>query len=494
MAEKKLNKKIKNATKWSALTEVLAKIVVPLTTMLLARLLTPDAFGVVATMTMVISFADIFSDAGFNKYLIQHEFDSKEELEQCTNVAFWSNLGVSFFLWAFIAALSTPITKLVGCPGYELGLIVACMNIPLSSFSSIQTALYKRNFDFKTLFGARTIGVLIPLLITAPLAYFLRNYWALILGTVAKHLINAIYLTAKSPWKPRFYYRIKQLKQMLSFSIWTLFEAISIWLTGYADIFIVGTCLSKYYLGVYRTSMSMVAGITGIITSATTPVLFAALSRLQNNDEEYQNVFFKFQKIVSILVVPLGVGTFLFRDTLTTILLGDQWGEAVDFIGLWGLMSTITILFSHYASEVYRSKGKPRLSFIAQWLHIIVLVPVVYIFANRSFESLYVARSLVRLQSVLVDCILLYFCIKLSPWEMAKNVFPAFFASAVMFAAGMGLRTITTSFGWCLLFIAICAIVYFVVLSFFKTEKGLMRYLYDYFIGKYIKKEKKELI
>ena len=158
-----LNTKVKNATKWSAITEILAKLVAPLTTILLARLLTPEAFGIVATITMVISFADIFADAGFNKYIIQHEFINDEEREQCTNVAFWSNLCVSLLLWIIIAAFSKPLARLVGCPGYELGLIVACASIPIAAFSSIQTSLYKRHFDFKTLFGARIIGVLIPL-------------------------------------------------------------------------------------------------------------------------------------------------------------------------------------------------------------------------------------------------------------------------------------------------------------------------------------------
>ena len=67
-----LNNQVVNATKWSSLTELAAKLVAPISTMVLARLLTPDAFGVLVTATMIISFAEIFTDAGFQKYLIQH--------------------------------------------------------------------------------------------------------------------------------------------------------------------------------------------------------------------------------------------------------------------------------------------------------------------------------------------------------------------------------------------------------------------------------------
>ena len=75
-----INNKVVSATKWSAITEIAAKLVSPISTRVLARLLTPEAFGVLVTATMVISFAEIFTDAGFQKYIIQHKFKNDEEL------------------------------------------------------------------------------------------------------------------------------------------------------------------------------------------------------------------------------------------------------------------------------------------------------------------------------------------------------------------------------------------------------------------------------
>lgn len=97
------NSKIIGATKWSAITEIAAKLILPISNMVLARILTPDAFGVVATISMIVSFAEIFTDAGFQKYLIQHEFEDDTDREQSTNVAFWSNFILSITLWAIIA-------------------------------------------------------------------------------------------------------------------------------------------------------------------------------------------------------------------------------------------------------------------------------------------------------------------------------------------------------------------------------------------------------
>ena len=79
MSNNTLNRKVAKATKWSSVTEIAAKIVGPITTMALARLLTPEAFGVMVTAQMVISFAEIFTDAGFQKYIVQHEFKDDDD-------------------------------------------------------------------------------------------------------------------------------------------------------------------------------------------------------------------------------------------------------------------------------------------------------------------------------------------------------------------------------------------------------------------------------
>ena len=426
------NKQVVTATKWSAITEIAAKLVAPVSTMVLARLLTPDAFGILVTATMVISFVEIFTDAGFQKYLIQHNFDSDKDLFQSATVAFWSNLVLSLAIWLVIICFSENIATLVGNEGRGDVIAVSCFCIPLAAFSSIQMALYKRSFDFKTLFWVRIVGIMIPLVITIPLAFLTRSYWALIIGMIVLNLSNALILTAKSQWKPNFFYRISLLKEMYSFTVWSMFEAISIWMTSYIDIFIVGTMLSQHYLGVYRTSMSTVGQIMGLIVSATTPVLFSSLSKLQNDNRELRRMFFSFQKIVGILLIPLGVGIFLFSDLITDILLGDQWGEASHFIGLWGLTSSITIVFAYYCSEVFRAKGKPKLSTLAQVVHMAFLIPTVLWAVSYGFDFLCDIRALVRLTLILINVIILYGLTGISFIAMVKNVLPSLVASMVM--------------------------------------------------------------
>lgn len=469
MSNKSLDTKVATATKWSGITEIAAKLVAPITTMVLARLLTPDAFGVMVTVQMVISFAEIFTDAGFQKYIVQHEFKDDKDKDKSTAVAFWANLIMSLVIWAGICIFANPIARLVGCDGNGIVIAVSCICIPLEAFSSIQMALFKRDLDFRTLFWVRIIGILIPLLVTVPLAFATKSYWSLILGMIALNFTNALILTIKSKWKPRWFFRIQLFKEMFSFTMWSMLEAISIWLTSYVDIFIVGTMLSQHYLGLYRTSMSTVGQITSIITAATTPVLFSSLSRLQNNREDFNAMFFKFQKLVGILILPIGMGIFLFSNLITKILLGYQWMEASSFIGLWGLTSAITIVLAHYSSEVYRSIGKPKLSVLAQWLHIIVLWPVLLFYVNKGFEALYISRSLVRLELVLVQLLIMAVIVKMNVAKMFTNILPSVIAASSMLLIMLLPSSESTLMQS--LYILTCICIYFAVILLFPEER-----------------------
>lgn len=484
-----LNSKIVNATKWSAVTEVMAKLVAPISSMVLARVLTPEAFGVVATLNMVIAFAEIFTDAGFQRYLIQHEFVDDEDKDKSTNVAFWTNLLMSFVLWGIIAIYSEPLAILVGSPGLGNVLIVACVSIPIAAFSSIQMALFKRDFDFKTLFWRRMAMVTVPLCVTIPLAFILRSYWALVIGTIVTSLVNALLLTIKSNWHPRRYYSFQRLKDMFSFCSWSIVDSVLVWATSYIDIFFIGRALDTYYLGLYRTSISTVGQFTSLITASILPVMMPALSRLQNNIPEMRRTLLKFQKYTSVLLLPIGFGIFMFRDTVTTIMLGDQWGEAASFIGLWALMEVVTVIFSRFCTYVYPSIGKPQISVLSQILHLIFLVPAVIISGGYGFETLYITRSLVRFQHIIMSLIFIYILIRQSPWKMFLNVLPQFISCGVMSLLALLLLQISDNIVISFLWILICGVVYFAVLYCFPSERTMLSSLKNRVVGRFINRK-----
>lgn len=462
-----MNAKIGQATVWSSVTQIIAKLISPIVNMILARLLTPDAFGVVATVTMVISFAEIFTDAGFQRYIIQHNFESEDELDKSTNVAFITNLILSLIVCLVIFLFRHNIASLVGSPGHGNSISIASLAIILVAFSSIQSARFRRSFNFKTLFFIKLGNTSIPLVITIPLAIIFRNYWALIIGMLTAHFFDAVVLTIKSKWKPRLYYSFALFKEMFSFSIWSLFESISIWLTSYIGVFVVGRTLNTHYLGLYNTSIGTVNAYMSIITAAISPVLFSALSRAQDDEGQFSKTYYFFQRIVAVFVLPMGFGIYIFKDLVTLILLGEQWMEASDFIGLWGLTSALVIAISYFASDVYRSKGNPRLSTVSQLLQIAVLIPALIISSDYGFKAIYITRSLARIELLLSALIFMHFIYKFKVWDVFKNIMPMLISSCVMSLVAIGLNMIWEGMALQIVAVLICVIVYFAVLLIF---------------------------
>lgn len=471
-----LNRKAVTAAKWSIVTETLVKVVSPITQLVLARILAPEAFGMVATVTMVTSFADMFSDSGFQKYLVQHEFKSEDELHRNANVAFWTNMAISLLIWAGIALLRDPLAVFVGSPGLGFPIAVACASLPLTSFSSIQLALFRRRLDFKTIMPVRVVVAMVPFVVTVPLALAGLGFWSLIIGTIVGNAVNAVALTALSPWKPGFFYSFALLREMFSFSGWSLLEAISIWATSWAGTFVVGNLLDAYRLGLYRQPMTFVNSAFNLITNATTPVLFSSLSKLQKSDKEFRSFFYRFQFSVAVFVLPLGVGIFCFRDFLTELLLGDQWGDSTLMMGCWGLSTGVMIVFSHYCSEVFRSKGKPRVSLVCQLLYMCVMVPALYIAASLGFEQLVIVNAAIRLVAIVINQIAANRVAGISFIQILRDVRAPLIGSLIMGAVGMVLANWSSS-SWLfsILGIIICAMTYGFVIFLFPEGRTFLK-------------------
>lgn len=461
-----LNSKIENAALWVTITEVAAKIVTPVSGMILARILTPEAYGAMTAISIVISFTELFTDAGFKKYIIQHDFLSEEEKEKSTNVAFWTNLILSMIFWFFIIAFRNQIARVVGSPELGFPLAVACAGIPIAALSSLQTAIYQRSFDFKTIFNVRIISLIVPFAVTIPLAFLTRNYWALIIGNLVSNSVTAIILTIKSEWKPRLFYDFSLLKAMLSFSIWLIIDAFLVWATGYFDVFIISNQLDEHLLGIYRVSLNLVGQIMAIITAAVSPLLLPALSRVQNNIPQMREMLLKLQKYAAVIIIPLGAGIWMFRELITKVMLGSQWAEAAELIGLWGLLSSITIIISRYCTNVFPAIGKPRYSIISQLLHLVVLIPAVIISVNYGFKTLYWTRSLIRLEGVAVDLILVYIVIQQPVTKILKNLAPEVISSIIMSIFAYCLLKIDDGIAWGIISCVLCSAFYFITLYF----------------------------
>lgn len=462
---KDLTYKMGRATKWSALSEVVAKLIVPVTNMVLARILSPDAFGIIATITMITSFADMLTDAGFQKYLIQYQFKSKEELFENANIAFITNFIMSCAIWIIIAIFRDKIAESLGNKGFGIEFCIASLQLPITALSSIQMAIYKRGLNFKTLFIRRIVSIILPFFITIPLAIAGFEHWSLIIGTLFGNIANAIILTFYSEWKPKLFFKYQILKNMFSFSIWSLFESLTVWISSNIDTFIIGPIMTSYYLGLYKNSINMINSLMSLITAAFTPVLISGISKLQNNEIKYNEMFYKAQKIISWIVFPLGIGIFLYRELAVNILFGDAWKEAVNIVGIAALVIPFKISISSLASICYISKGKPNISALSQLLYIIPLIPISIIALNKGFWTFVFVRNIFIFELIVINLLMINYVMKISAIEMCKNIIKPILSSLVMCVVYIFISKISSSFIWEVFSIFVCAFSYILIMQ-----------------------------
>ena len=465
-----IKQQISNSTRWTFITELASKVMTPLVNIILARILAPEAFGILATIMMIISFADIITDAGFQKYIIQRDFNNRIEYQKSFLVAFWTNVLLSFCIWSLIYLFRDRLAYIVGNPSLGSVLAIAGVVIPINALSSVQLAVMKREFSFKNLFFLRLISIVVPIIVTLPLAILGYEYWSLIIGyIIAQFLLTfAVFIFSKN--NIHFYYSIKILREMLPFSTWTLIESISIWLTNWIDILIVSTFFSAYYLGIYRMSMVSVNSFLALIIGAVTPVLYSSLSRLQKKHDEFIYMFHFFLKRTALIVIPLGTGIFLYRDIARSILFGNNWSEADLMIGLWGFTNCLAIIYCHFCSELYRAKGTPKISFVAQILHLVFLIPVIYFFSN-SYENLVIARNATRIQFIIVHFSLLKYIYNINPLQVLNETKNYIFASIIMGLFVYYSRILFNNLIYDILSMLIAAVLYFKILYCIKAEK-----------------------
>ena len=474
-----MDTKVVAAAKWSLITEILAKLITPVTNIILAHILAPTAFGILATIMMVISFAEMLADAGFQKFLVQYEFESEDEKQKNVSVAFISNIVLAIVLWLIIIIWRDELAILVGNEGLGFPLAVMGAMLPLGAFSSIQMAMYRRSFNFKFLLSIRMITIITPLFISIPMALAGFDYWSLIAGLLAAHLFTAIALCVRQEKLISIYFSSTVFRKMFSFSAWSLAEAFSIWLTAWVDTFIISHFLDAYYLGLYKMPTAIVTTVMAIATCSMAPVLFSALSRHQHNQVEFEKTFLTFQRYMALFLVPLGVGMFVYQDFIVEILLGPQWKLAGIVLGSWALSSSLVTAISYLISEAFRAKGMPNISFLAQMAHLFVLIPVIYVCVQYDFTTFVYARSIVRVQMIAVLLYLLAIYVGMNAWLVIRNIKSYIIASAVVGTGSYVLLHLHNSMIWTIFCICISLILYLVVLYLFPTERIILTKIWE---------------
>ena len=206
-----------HALKWSAAGELASRAIQPLVFVILARLLTPDAYGVMAAAIMVISFTQVFWEAGMSKAVIQR----RTEVDDSANVAFWINIALGVLIAVILLLTSDAIAlNLFKDERVANVLRVMTFQILLGSLASVHTALLQKEMKFNLLFWVRMATVAVPGFFSIPLAYYGLSYWALVVGTLVGQAAQVIVLWKLTPWRPSFRFNETLAREMGKFGSW----------------------------------------------------------------------------------------------------------------------------------------------------------------------------------------------------------------------------------------------------------------------------------
>ena len=454
--------------------QLVIKIMPLITNMILARIFKPEVFGVVTTVTMITSFADLFCEAGFQKRIICKNYQDTEDLNKDADVAFWTNFTISMVLWGMISLFSSELSAFLGKTDISKVIIVACVQLPITSVISIQTALNQREYGFKRIFQAQLFGSVISFVISISLSFWGLSYWAIIIGTISSCVVRAVVLSYKSQWKPRAYYSVKRLKEMFSFSIWVLLETVAVWFSSWTDSFFVGNGLSAHNLGIYRNSQSMVNGLLAVPQYSITNVLLVKLTKDIEDRQKYQQDFLTAQRLLAYALFPMGIGAFVYRDLAVKIVFGAGWEDAEIVVGMWALVSVLRIVFISVTNAVYVSKGIPKIAFYLQIIDIMILIPTCIYGVRMGFEYFVMIRCVARIVAIIPNLYFMNRFCGFSAFEIIKNVILPFFTAGMMGIFATILKSVLSEsilvdFGA----IGVCVIVYF-LLVFILAKKEFM--------------------
>lgn len=450
--------------KWSALSEIAVKIITPILNAVLARILLPEDYAPLTTIMMLISFCEVFVESGFRKYLIQHDFDDESREKEAFNVAFWTTLVVSICVWLIIVAFCKPLSTFLGNREIWPAVAVSGIILPFFAMTGIFNASIHKQLAFKKVFFIRLITALIPLVITIPLALMGLKYWSLVIGNIASVFAQMVISWHQSRFRISRFSSLALLREMFSDTVWTMIDGIAIWLTGWVDSLIITQYMSDYYLGLYKNSLNTVNSLFAMVTSAVVPVLFVGLTKYQNDNKRFATLFTNTQQTLAMLLIPLGVGVFLYRDLAVDVLFGNQWQEAANVVGITSLTLALRTVYVSICSDVYRAKGAFKIPLFLQLSDLCLLVPICIFSAQNGFWSLVYARSWARLALILPELIMLKKYAKINTRAILQNQWPIWISTTVMAAFCLFFQTINKTILWDIISIVLACIVYVLVL------------------------------
>ncbi len=337
--------------------------------LILARLLTPESFGLVALANVFINFMQIFLNQGFAHALIQ-----KQNLEeQDINTAFWTQVFVGFLLTTITLSSANLIAFTFNQP--RLNLIVQVLSILfiIASFSQTQVTLLKREFKFKVMATRSLLGILIAGIVGILMAFWGYGVWSLVGQQLTYEIIGVIVLWTASTWRPKFQFSWQALSQLYRFSLNLLGYKLLEFFNQRTDNLLIGYFLGEVALGYYAISHRILQVLTQLLIGTLNQVALPTFSRLQDEPKQFLSAFYRATQFTSLIAFPVFSAIIILSPQLVITLFGEQWRSAIPILQILPLTGILRAV-SFFQRSAFVAMGQPSIQMKLGLLNAIVNV------------------------------------------------------------------------------------------------------------------------
>lgn len=426
MSENTTGEKIVSGMFWRFGEKITAQGVSFIVSLVLARLLMPDDYGIVAIVTVFTSIAEVFVTSGLGTALIQKKNVTTREF----STLFWCNLILAFGLYAIVFFAAPFIAQFYDMPLLTTVLRVLSIKLPLSAINSIQNAYVSRHMDFKKFFFATIIGTIISAFVGVSMAYAGYGVWALICQILTNNVIDTFVLFLTIAWKPTLEFSFKEAKPLFSYG-WKILATDFIGtIFNNLNSFIIGKKYTSGDLGFYTKGKAIPDMVNGNIGNTLSAVLFPAMS-LSTGTEAIKQMRRRCLKMMGYVIFPMAMGMIAVADKMIVFLYTEKWSACVPYLRIACVCAILDVLGTTLIQET-KSIGRSDMTLKMELIKKPIFLAIT-IFAMQ-FGPMAIALTL-PINGVIAFCFNVYPVRKYIGFDFKmhlKDLLPAFFMSFTM--------------------------------------------------------------
>lgn len=354
---------------WMTAARVAVRLLGLLSMVILARLLSPADFGLVAMATAVAAGLELLTLFGFDVALVQRKSLTRADYDSAwtLNLLLGAGLAVALIL------VASPAAAYYREPRLEAVLMIIGVKYALLGALNTGTVDFRRNLAFGREFTLQIVPKLAGLLATIPLAFLLRDYRALIAGMVLTAVASFVLSFVMHPHRPKFC--LTEAAGLMGFSRWLLANnAIGFVRTRSAD-FIIGRALGPAALGAYSLAWEISNLPTTELVAPINRVLFPGYVKVADDPLRLRDTFRATLGLIAIVILPASVGLAAVADPLVRVVLGEQWLMTIPLITLLALAGASNVLQVN-TGAVHHALGQPRMATMTGLIHLPILLPL----------------------------------------------------------------------------------------------------------------------